>query len=855
MSAGAVAWRACFLAAAALTILPSGVRALEFSAAGNSVEILDAAGDPEARAGAHPDRLVQSTRLVTGEGVEDAKELVIDLPPGLSGSSDAVPSCPRTLFGGYPAEPEICTRATQVGTLTVAGESPRPIYSVEPAPDELAVFGAFNFLLTFKFLATVRPRDQGLSLRFKDIPQVGFDGGTIELWGIPADHQNGTDVPRRALLTNPTECDGAPLVVTVRANTWQHPDQWVSESLSTGHPLVDCPSLAFSPTASFAVDDRRADAPTGATLDVTIPQQEDPDRRATSMLRSASIAMPEGVTVSLGGAAGLEACSDGEFDIEGAEDPRCPASSRVGSVQIQPAGGSGPMSGSIYLGEEHPGERFRLLVAAGGRGIQLKFAGSLRVDPATGRATVDLDDLPRSGFESLRLRFRGGPRSLLATPLECGAAPTSARFGPYSGSAPVVWRGSIDIVPVGGGSCRPAPFAPSFAAGSTVRRAGRTSPFTTTIRRADGEQLPAGMTIKLPPGVGAAVGKVDRCGAEAADGSCPSGSRIGHAVAELGPGGHPARIQGDVYLTGRYRGAPYGIALVFKAAVGPFDLGSIVVRGALRLDLDSGQAQVEVNSLPTSFEGLPIRFQMIGLDLDRPGFMLNPTSCSPAAVVAQLRSQDGVLAELSSRFRVRGCLGLKFRPNPSLALGSPAELHRGGHPSLRMSVRMPGRSVNLRSAEFNLPSVLRMDMSGVKQLCSRHRAMEGRCPKVSRIGSARGRTRLLKGGMEGSLFLVQPPGDGLPDIWASMAGGGLELNLQAKVEVDDGQPIARFADLPDFPLGALSLRFFGGDDGLLKLDRRPCRRLSAPARMVSQDGRRLTVAAPVAVPSGCGEND
>jgi hypothetical protein len=71
------------------------------------------------------------------------------------------------------------------------------------------------------------------------------------------------------------------------------------------------------------------------------------------------------------------------------------------------------------------------------------------------------------------------------------------------------------------------------------------------------------------------------------------------------------------------------------------------------------------------------------------------------------------------------------------------------------------------------------------------------------------------------------------------------------MEVDHGQAVAKFVGLPDFPMRALALRFFGGDDGLLKLDRRPCARLSAPARMVAQDGRGVTAAAPVAVPSGC----
>jgi hypothetical protein len=852
VKAGATVRGACFVVVAALMLLPSSARGLEFSAEGNSVELLDAAGNPETRAGAHPDRFVQRISLVTGEGAEDAKELVIDLPPGLSGSADAVPFCSREAWAEFLFGPPFpCSEEEGVGVLVAGGEEV-PIYSLEPAPNELAVFGGFlNTQFSLRYLANLRPDDQGLSLRLTDLLQVGFNGGKLELWGVPADHQVGTSIPRRALLTTPTECAAEPPVVRVRANTWQHPDVWTTKIVSFDHAFEDCSSLPFSPTAAFAMDDQRADVSSGADLTVTVPQQEDPDRRATSMVRGLSVAMPEGVTVSPGGAAGVSACADREFGIGSAEDPACPLTSKVGSAQIQPAGGGGGLSGSIYLGEEHPGDRFRLLVAAGGRGALLKFVGSLKVDAVTGRVTVDIDDLPRSAFESLSLRFRGGPRSLLATPLDCGAAPTSARFTPYSGTAPVEWRGSLDIVSADGAPCGSAQFAPSVEAESTVHRAGRTTSFRTTVRRADGEQLPADMTIDLPAGVGAAVGTVDKCGAGAADGDCPPGSRIGQVLAELGPGDHPARIDGDVYLTGRYRGAPYGIALVFDAAVGPFDLGALVIRGALRFDLDSGRAKVEVKSLPSVFEGLPVRFQSIGLNLDRPGFMINPTSCSTGAVSAKLRSQEGTLAEPSSPFTVRGCLGLRFRPQLSVALGPQAEMRRGGHPSLRMSLRSGEHSTNVSSAEVRLPSVLELDTSGVKQLCPRRRAMEGRCPKLARIGAARAQTPLLRGRMKGSLYLVQPRGDGLPDIWASIAGQGLELNLRTKTEVEDGQAVAKFVNLPDFPMRALVLRFFGGDNGLLKLDRRPCGRLSTPARIDAQDGRRLTVVAPVALPSRC----
>ena len=51
-----------------------------------------------------------------------------------------------------------------------------------------------------------------------------------------------------------------------------------------------------------------------------------------------------------------------------------------------------------------------------------------------------------------------------------------------------------------------------------------------------------------------------------------------------GPGTDPFFLGGKAYLTGPYKGAPYGLAVVVPAVAGPFDLGTVVVRQALYVD-------------------------------------------------------------------------------------------------------------------------------------------------------------------------------------------------------------------------------------------------------------------------------
>jgi hypothetical protein len=849
--------RMALLAALALLCgLPASARAeLAFEPAGTTLQLLNVAGEPETRAGAHPDRMIQGFKLVdTGGEPERMKQQVIELPPGLGGSLDAVPLCPRpkvmTLLGDCPA-------GSRVGTMTIFTEQV-PVYSVQPGPNEAATFAIVLFFGPVMMTGRLRPADQGLSLYLNEIedpPFVsGITEGQLELWGVPADHQTGTSIPRRALLTTPTRCDLPPLAARLSVRTWEHPDRWFFGSADTGQKLTGCEDLSFAPELGFVLDEHRADAPSGARIDLMTPQERDPDRRATSLVKDVEIAMPAGLTVSPGGATALTACGDAQFGLGTAEDAACPPSSRVGSVEIEMTGLERPVNGAIYLGEEHPNDRFRVLIAARAVGTTMKFAGSLRADPRSGRLTTTMRDLPQIAFDRMSLRFDGGPGALLATPLTCGPAPTSAQFVPYSGSSPVERHGFVSVAAPAGGDCSgPAPFSPSFAGGSTSARPGRPTSFTTTIRRRDGEQLPRQLALTLPPGLSAALGKVPLCPAQQArEGSCPSGSRIGSAVAELGPGDRPATLHGDVHLTGAYRGAPFGVALALDGQVGPFRLGTLTVRGAVRIDPLSGRVTVEMDPLPTIFEGVPIRFQTIGLDLDRPGLMRNPTSCLPSRAVATLHSESGALATPASRFAMRGCVDLPFRPRFSIALDGEKELRKGGKPALGMSLRMRPGGANLRSVEVQLPRLLKLDPSGPRALCARRRALEGDCPANARIGVATARTPLLEQPMEGSLYVVQPKGDGSPDLWVALAGQGLEVNLRGEIGFEERRIETRFSRLPDFPLESLRLRLEGGEQGIFRLTKSPCGRLQAPVEIAGQNGVRRELRAPVERRSRCG---
>lgn len=855
---------AVLLAFGLLLAAPGAAPALEIDPSGLKMELLDGAGRPEVRAGTHPAALVDEFLFEEASGPrEDIKAMQIDLPVGLGGNPRAVPLCPRRVYSqALLGTKEKCPPESQVGTLLVESNEPAesaPIYSMEPAPNELAVYYAAP-QLPIKFVASMSPVDQRLSLRQDDLLQFRFlavKRMRLELWGVPADRQAGTSIPRIPMLTMPTRCDLGPPLAALRAWTWQEPQREASAQFGSGHAVRECGGLLFSPRAAISFDNAVADAPSGARVELSIPQNEDPEGRATAQVRSIDFTMPAGTSLAPGGAAGMAACTDAQLGAGTEAEARCPAASRVGSVELSAPSLPRPLSGAVYLGQERPEERFRLFVVVSGSGIEVKSVGALRLDRATGRVSTSLDGLPQVAFDRLTLQFDGGPGALLSTPTACGRAPASASFLPYSGTAAVAWEGSVSVSGPGGRACAgPPAFALELTAGSVVAGAGKPTEFATTVRRRDGEQLPERLEIAFPPGMSARLGSVERCAALAAAGTCPPASRVGHAVAEIGPGAQPVRLDGDVYLTGPYRRAPFGLALVFAAKVGPFDLGKIVVRGALRVDPVSGRFTVATDPLPKLVEGVSVRFQTIGLDIDRPGFLRNPTSCEQSSAAASLRSYDGAVSRSETPFRARNCIDLPFRPGFSLALGGA--MRRGDRPSLRISTRLPAGNANLRAADIALPALLKQDPSGLRGICARGEAPSGSCPASSRIGTASARTPLLKEPLRGSIFLVQPRGNGNPDVWTSLSGGGIEVNIKSEAVRRDGRLHTRLTDLPDLPISRLTQRFWGGKRGIFKLGGSLCRdgKPRHPRAEVSSEGqnraeRQLRVT--VGVPGGCRE--
>jgi hypothetical protein len=830
----------------------SAASAAEFGIAGFSVRMLNAEGSPEDRAGAHPDRFQIDFALETEGSGTSAKDLEIELPPGFGGDPNAVPPCPRQAH----EEGEECPSESRIGTVSFGSSGePLPIFLLEPEPGQAAAFTSkAGFPIPFQM--KLRPGDFGITFAADELAEGVPSEARIELWGVPADHQEEPVAPSRPFLTTPSAC--GPLAFTMRVRSREEGAAWLSAGAEAG-PLVGCAGLRFAPRLSLRLSNPVADSPTGVQMAMSVPEEEGSEL-ASAQMKDVAIALPAGLTVSPGGAAGVALCSDAQLGLGSENAATCPAAARVGTVELSSAVLSEPLSGAVYLGQPQGGESLRLFVVAPGPGIVLKFVTGMQSDPATGRLVATLHDLPPVAIGQISMSLNGGPDGLLAAPLGCGPAQGDASFVPYGNGPTVTSISAVSIASLLPGlACPgPLPFTPQLLVSANSHRAGRASAFTATVHRRGGEALPARFALTLPAGLSAALGSVQTCpDSLAAGGNCPADSRVGSVRLEAGSGPKLTVLSGGAYIAGPYHHAPFSIVMALPAAVGPFDLGTVAFRASAQIDGRSGRVTVTVDSLPSVVGGIPIRFQALSLSLDRPGLVHNPTSCGPHSLDTSLESQEGATVALSSPYPVSGCSHLGFRPKFRVALTGGGRLHKHDPVSLRVSARFRRADTSMRSLFVSMPPALKLSIARLGEVCSRPDARRNLCPPGSKIGTSRARTPLLGQPLTGSIYIVRPRSDGEPDIWVELAGGGMQLAVHGTTSTDHGRFGTRLAGLPDIPLSDFTMQLGSPSKSLLSLGVAPCvdgrpRRLDAELRAGGQDGARRSARLAIATGSRCG---
>jgi hypothetical protein len=751
-----------------------------------------------------------------------------------------------------------------------------------------------------------------LAAKSKDIlARAAIGGVRTTLWGVPSEEAHdrqrgeclfqsamaGCVVPRtgRAFVTLPSSC-GGPLTTTVAAESWLGETAFGSY-LSTdlaGEPVgVDgCNALDFQPTVEARPTTDQGDSPAGLDFALHVPQHEGAAELASANLRDATVVLPEGMTVNPSAGSGLEGCSSAQIGLAPAvgaspvrfvETPaHCPDAAKLGTVEAttpvlvdEPTTGTQlphVLAGSVYLAKPFDNPFGSLLglylvIEDESTGILAKLAGHVETNASTGQVTATFAENPELPLEDVKLSLFGGPRGSITTPLACGTHTTTSTLVPWSTPEGASAHPSDSFQTTGSCSASEAqaPKSFSFEAGTVTPLAGAYSPFVLKLSRPDGSQRLTGLDLALPPGLTGKLAGIPYCSdsqiakaqaranaeegkLEQADPSCPQASEVGTVTVAAGSGPSPIHVSGHVYLAGPYKGAPLSMVIVTPAVAGPFDLGVVVVRVALQVNLETAQIHAVSDPLPTILDGIPLDVRSIELDLGRPGFTLNPTSCEAKEIEGQASTLPGQSATLTNRFQVGECGRLGFKPKIQISLNGGTK--KTGHPALKAVVTYPkgGSYANIAKAQVSLPHSEFLDQGNLNKVCTQPQLKSKTCPAKAVYGKVKVWTPLLEKPLEGNVYLGVGYGYKLPALVAEL-DGQIRVLVAGKVDTTKQHGIRNtFEAVPDAPLEKFVLEMKGGKNyGLLENSEDICKKKQvASAVLTAQNGKVLKLSPTIA---------
>jgi hypothetical protein len=656
-----------------------------------------------------------------------------------------------------------------------------------------------------------------------------------------------------------------------------------------------CDIVPSDPVMSIQPTSHSAESATGLNVDLKVPSEGllSPTGIAQSTLKKVSVTLPEGMTVNPSQADGLGACTLAQYEAETAtSEPgsECPSTSKIGTVRITTPLLEEPILGNVYIAEQNENPFHSLLaiyvVAQSPRyGIVIKTPGEIRPDERTGQITAIFDNLPQAPFSDFLFSFREGQRSPLVTPPACGHYAADVQFNPWSDpETTIVREPGFDVTQgVGGGSC-PAggvpPFAPQVISGTQNNAAGSYSPFYLRILRNDGEQEITKFTTVLPPGLTGNLNGIPFCSdaqieaARVATGtrengepSCPAASEIGHSLVGAGVGSVLAFTPGRVYLAGPYHGSALSIVSVTSATVGPFDLGTVVIRFALRVNPTTAQVEIDSSGsdpIPHIIDGIVVHVRDIHVYVDRPDFTVNPTSCDPMSIADTITGAgadpsnpaDQASVSVNSPFQAADCASLRFKP--IFKASTTARTSRVNGAALKVKLSYPtapqGTQANIRSVKVSLPRQLPSRLTTLQQACADRvfNANPAACPAASRVGIAKALTPILPVPLEGPAYFVSHGGREFPDLIIVLQGYGITVDLRGQTFISKaGVTSSTFNTVPDQPVTSFELTLPQGPYSALANNGNPCKtKLAMPTTFTAQNGLTIHQSTKITV-TGC----
>jgi hypothetical protein len=486
-----------------------------------------------------------------------------------------------------------------------------------------------------------------------------------------------------------------------------------------------------------------------------------------------------------------------------------------------------------------------------------KLEGIGEINQQTGQLTIAFEQFPQTPFSDLKLSLNGGEHALLANPRTCGPASSNLTLVPSGAlSAPEFLANEFSVSE----GCIAPQFHPTAAVSAASSQALGFDPLTLAFARADADEDISAIQTTLAEGLLPDISSVALCGEpQASTGTCPAGSLIGHAAVQMGPGADPASVGGgQVFFTGPYSGAPFGLSIVIPARVGPYTLAAtngtdeLVIRAAVNVNPITAALTITSGPFPSMLDGIPLQLRLVNLTFDRPDFMTNPSSCGALQITATLASVQNATAFIASPFQADNCGGFTFAP--TFAVSTPAKTSKIDGTSLYVKITDPSTDTVAWKVRVELPKHLAARLSTLQKACpvATFQSNPAACPPGSLVGSARTSTPLVAGTFTGPAYFVSYGNAKFPELVIVLQNDGVRIDLHGETFIGKtGVTSSTFATIPDVFVNYFELILPAGPDSALAANGDLCDgRLTMPNEFAGENGAIIRRSTQIAV-TGC----
>jgi hypothetical protein len=468
----------------------------------------------------------------------------VTLPPGFSinpNAADGKTSCSDAEANFGTTNAASCPEFSKVGSLEIdssalPGPLPGFVYIGQPLPgNRYRIFlVADGFATHIKLAGTVSadPLTGQLVITFTDLPQSPLTAFNMHIFGS-----------ERGSLATPTRCGTYPVTSTFTPwdsslATQTSTQYFTIDSGPEGHPCPG-PRRPFSPTFEAASASHAPGAHAPFSLEL---KRSDGDQNLTGL----TVTTPPGFAATL---RGVSYCPQSAIDglsnplypgLSELASPACPLASQIGTAVAGAGAGNHPVyvPGKVYLAGPYKGAPLSLLVVipavSGPYDLgSVAVRAAIQVDPVTAQVTTVSDPLPQI-IEGIPLRTRSirvniDRPNFALNPTNCEGFAVEGQIAGSEGT--IVTPASHFQV----ANCGTLPFKPKlelrFSGGT---RRAKDPALHAVLSARPGEANIARVVVVLPHSEFLDNAHVQGpCTAvQFAAENCPTGSLIGHAIAE-----------------------------------------------------------------------------------------------------------------------------------------------------------------------------------------------------------------------------------------------------------------------------------------------------------------------------------